>query len=221
MTKLFTRIEETEHYLKLKKETHELQITVELSTVFERLKIDTTLNFLDHMIYTLSWGSCISIGCQVETGRWRSTHTIAEDVGITIGTGLKGFFTKKIQDSGINLTGSAVFGLDESLARVMVNVEGRRHTFFSIHPDCPGARVELVEDMNFQDMFAFVEGFFQGFPASAHIDFLKGRDPHHAWESAIHALGESIRIAFLPNPWRKASNNPYYAEEGIADAALG
>jgi len=23
-----------------------------------------------------------------------------------------------------------------------------------------------------------------------------------------------------PNPWRKAANNPYYAEEGIADAAL-
>jgi imidazoleglycerol phosphate dehydratase HisB len=103
----------------------------------------------------------------------------------------------------------------------MVNMEGRRNVFFSIHNHCPAVRSELVEDMSVQDMFAFVEGFCQGFPATVHMDFLKGRDPHHAWESAIHALGEAIRGAFAPNPWRKAANNPYYAEEGIADAALG
>jgi imidazoleglycerol-phosphate dehydratase len=221
MAKLFTRIEETESYLKLKKETHELGITVELSTEFQRFKVDTSLNFLDHMLYTFSWGACFSIGVLVETGKWRSTHTIAEDVGITIGTGLKSFFTKKLQKEGINITGSSVFGLDESLARAMVNMEGRRNTFFSIGENCPGGRTEIVEDMNSQDMFAFVEGFCQGFPATVHLDFLKGRDPHHVWESAMHAFGEAIRIAFERNPWRKASNNPYYAEEGIADAALG
>jgi imidazoleglycerol-phosphate dehydratase len=221
MAKLFTRIEERDNYLKLKKETHELKIVVELSTEFQRFKIDTTLNFLDHMLYTFSWGSCISIGSVVETGKWRSTHTIAEDLGITIGTGLKSFFTKRLEYEGINIAGSSVFGLDESLARVMVNMEGRRNTFFSISDDCPGARTEIVEDMNSQDMFAFVEGFCQGFPATVHMDFLKGRDPHHAWESGMHAFGEAVRIAFAPNPWRKASNNPYYAEEGIADAALG
>jgi len=221
MAKLFTMLEETENYLKIKKETHELTIIVELSTRFKNLKVDTTIDFFDHMIETLSWGTCMSIGCTVETGKWRSTHTITEDVGITIGTGLKRFFTRKMEKEGINITGSCVFGLDESLARVMVNVEGRRNVFFSIHEDCPAAKAELVEDMKIQDMFAFVEGFFQGFPATLHMDFLKGRDPHHIWESAIHALGESIRHAYTTNPWRIAANNPYYAEEGIADAALG
>lgn len=221
MAKLFTMVKETEDYLKIRKETHELTITIELSTIFESFKVDTTIDFFDHMIETLSWGACMSIGCTVETGKWRSTHTIAEDVGITIGTGLKRFFTRKIENEGINITGSCVFGLDESLARVMVNMEGRRNVFFSTRADCPGARTELVEDMKVQDMFAFVEGFCQGFPATVHMDFLKGRDPHHIWESAIHALGESIRHAYTTNPWRIAANNPYYAEEGIADAALG
>ena len=220
MAKLFTLLKESEDYLNIQKETQELKITVELSTVFKKLRVDTTLHFLDHMLYTLSWGACISIGCIVETGKWRSTHTIAEDVGITIGTGLKKFFTRKIKNEGINITGSCVFGLDESLARVMVSMEGRRNTFFSISDDCPGAKTELVEDMNSQDMFAFVEGFGQGFPATIHVDFLKGRDPHHAWESAFHALGEAIKNALQPNAWRIAANNPYYAEEGIADAAL-
>lgn len=221
MAKLFTLLEETENYLRLEKKTHELKIVVELSTIFSSFKVDTTIDFFDHMIETLSWGACMSIGCVVETGKWRSTHTIAEDVGITIGTGLKRFFTKKIKDEGINITGSCVFGLDESLVRVMVSMEGRRNIFFSIAADCPGARSELVEDMKTQDMFAFVEGFCQGFPATVHMDFLKGRDPHHTWESAVHALGEAIRNAFKSNPWRIAANNPYYADEGIADAALG
>jgi imidazoleglycerol-phosphate dehydratase len=221
MPKLFTRISETEQYLHIQKVTQELKIDVELSTEFNRYKVDTTLNFLDHMLYTLSWGSCYSIGCTVETGAWRSTHTIAEDVGITIGTGLKSFFNRKLKSEGININGHCTFGLDESLVRVMISMEGRRNVFFSMSDACSGIKGEIVEDMHIQDMFAFVEGFFQGFPATVHMDFLKGRDPHHTWESAIHALGESLRLGFSTNPWRIALNNPYYADEGIADAALG
>jgi imidazoleglycerol-phosphate dehydratase len=221
MSKLFTLHKETEDYIKLTKGTRELAIAVELSTVYRPLKVQTTINFLDHMIETMSWGACIAIGCVVESGKWRSTHTIAEDVGITIGAGLKRFFTRRLDQEGINISGNFTHGLDEALARAMVNVEGRRNTFFSIAEGCTGARAEQVEDMNFQDMFAFVEGFCQGFPATVHLDFLQGRDPHHCWESAIHALGEALRMAFTSNPWRKAANNPYYAEEGIADASLG
>ena len=72
MAKLFTMLEETENYLKIRKDTHELTITVELSTTFENYKVDTTIDFFDHMVETLSWGACMSIGCNVETGKWRS-----------------------------------------------------------------------------------------------------------------------------------------------------
>ena len=221
MAKLFTLVEESDTHLIIRKETHELKIEVALSTEFKSYPVDTTIDFFDHMIETLSWGACISMGCRVTTGKWRSTHTIAEDVGITIGAGLKRFFNRKIVSAGINITGSCIFGLDEALARVMVAMEGRRNTFISVARGCSGPRSELVEDMHTQDMFAFVEGFCQGFPATVHMDFLKGRDPHHVWESAVHALGESLRSAYQTNPWRKAANNPYYAEEGLADAALG
>jgi imidazoleglycerol-phosphate dehydratase len=220
MAKLFTILEESDRILKIRKDTQELRIAVELATQFRSLKVATTIDFFDHIIETLSWGACLSIGCEVETGKWRSTHTIAEDVGITIGTGLKRIFTRKLKEEGINITGSCVFGLDEALARAMVSMEGRRNTFFYTAPECTAIQLELVEDMKTQDLFAFVEGFFQGFPATAHVDFLKGRDPHHTWECAVHAIGESLRQAYATNPWRIAANNPYYADEGIADAAL-
>lgn len=78
----------------------------------------------------------------------------------------------------------------------------------------------MVEDLQTADMESFMEGFFQGFPGTLHLDFLKSRDAHHAWESAFHAVGEALRMAYQSNPWRQASHNPYYAEEGIADASL-
>ena len=90
-----------------------------------------------------------------------------------------------------------------------------------MHDGCTGSLSEDVEDLHTQDMYAFFEGFFQGMPATCHLDLIYGRDPHHCWETACHALGEALRAAMTPNPWRLGSRNPYYAEEGIADASLG
>ena len=103
----------------------------------------------------------------------------------------------------------------------MVNMEGRRNTFISYSDDSPGAQTESVEDLHSADLVAWIEGFCQGFPATVHLDFLKGRDPHHCWESAFFALGEALRMSYRTNPFRIAANNPYYAEEGIADASMG
>jgi imidazoleglycerol-phosphate dehydratase len=133
---------------------------------------------------------------------------------------LKNLFYRKMVAEGINACGSALFGLDEALVRAMVSVEGRRNAFVSIADDCPGGRCEAVEDLHSADCIAFIEGFAQGLPATVHVDLLKGRDPHHVWESAYTALGEALRAAYVTNPFKIARNNPYYADEGVADASL-
>ena len=219
MAHLFTLHEETPTYVKMQKKTHELDIVVEISTEYKpELRPNTTINFLDHMLDTLSWSMCMSIGCTVECGKWRSTHTIAEDVAITLGAALKKLFYRKLNQEGININGWGIFGLDESLARAMVSMEGRRNTFISYTDKVK--QFEMVEDLQTADLEGFVEGFCQGFPGTIHLDFLKSRDAHHQWESGFHALGEALRMAYEHNPWRIASHNPYYAEEGIADASL-
>ncbi len=221
MAALFTIHEATKDYIKIQKSTHELDIIVELSTKFRPdLRPNTTSDFLDHMIDTLAWGMCMSIGVKVVCGKWRSTHTIAEDVGITMGAGLKKLYYRLLEEKGVNILGAGFGCLDEALSRCVVGVEGRRNTFISVAPECTGGKLELVEDLRSQDMWSFVEGFFQGFPATCHLDLLKGRDPHHCWETAFHALGEALRDAMKENPWRIAKNNPYYGEEGVADASL-
>jgi len=192
MAQLFTLHEETDTYIKMQKKTHELDIIVEISTEYKpELRPNTTINFLDHMLDTLSWGMCMSIGCSVVCGKWRSTHTIAEDVAITLGAALKKLFYRKLNNEGININGWGIFGLDESLARAMVSMEGRRNTFITYTDQVK--RFEMVEDLQTADMESFMEGFFQGFPATLHLDFIKSRDAHHAWESAFHAMGEAAQ----------------------------
>jgi imidazoleglycerol-phosphate dehydratase len=156
----------------------------------------------------------IGVKTQTVTTHWL-THTIAEDVGITIGTALKTLHDRIIV-KGLNGTGSGLFGLNDSLARAMISIEGRRNTFIEL--SAPGVNLEKVEDMLTQDCIAFVEGLSQGVGATIHLDVLKGHDPHHCWESASRALGEAFKGVFTDNSWRRAAENPYYAEEGVAIA---
>ncbi len=221
MPKLFTLHEESETRVKLQKRMQEVDVVVEVATAFDRtLAPDTGIGFLDHLIASLSWGLCMSIGCTATVGRWRSTHTIAEDSAQTIGAALKYLYYRKMVAEGINAFGSAEACLDEALARAIVSVEGRRNAFVSVADECPGGLAEVVEDLQAADCVAFIEGFAQGLPATVRVDLLKGANPHHAWESAFTALGEALRIAYVGNPFRIAKNNPYYAEEGVADASL-
>jgi hypothetical protein len=169
MSKLFTMVEEKPGYLKIRKDTQELKIVVELATEFKNLKVATTIDFFDHIIETLSWGSCLSIGCVVETGKWRSTHTIAEDVGITIGTGLKRLVAKRARDEGINITVRAFAGWTRPWPGHGQHGR-RRNCYFSARG--PHRRRELVEDMKIQTC-SLSWGALPGFPGTVH-GLLKG-----------------------------------------------
>ncbi len=218
---LLTLLEETDTYIKLQKTIKEVDIIVEISTEYKpELVPDTGIQILDHFMYTIAWGLNMSIGCTCKTKMYVTHHTIAEDLGQTVGAALKRFFYKKMVEKGCNVCGSAVFGLDEALVRAMVNFEGRRNCFITIADECPGGKCELVEDTQSANMIAFFEGFSQGFPATIHIDLLQGRDPHHSWESAFMALGEALKMAYADNPWKKSCNNPFYCDEGASDPAL-
>jgi imidazoleglycerol-phosphate dehydratase len=221
MAQLFTLHEENETHVRLQKRMQELDVIVDVSTEYDAALVpDTGIGFLDHLIASLSWGLCMSIGCTATVGRWRSTHTIAEDSGQTIGAALKYLYYRKMVAEGINAFGSAEGCLDEALARAVVSVEGRRNAFVTVADACPGGRTETVEDLRSADCVAFIEGFAQGLPATVRVDLLAGADPHHTWESAFTALGDALRIAYAANPFRIAKNNPYYADEGVADASL-
>jgi imidazoleglycerol-phosphate dehydratase len=182
--------------------TKETAIDVDVDFDKKDMKISSGLSFLDHMIESLAWWACISLGVNVQTVR-RLTHTISEDAGITVGEALRAIFEKRMNEFGVNGFGSGSAALDEALSTSTIVVEGRRNAFVRL--SCEGAKVKAVEDMRSTDLVAFVEGLSQGLGATLHVDLTHGRDPHHVWETGFRALGLAISGAFEQSEWRKGS----------------
>jgi len=162
-------------------------------------KIRTPYNFLNHMLETLAWRSCMNVRVTFEdVPGYRSGHVVCEDIGITLGEALRRLWEANLE-SGVNGAGDAVLGIDEALARCVVSFENRAKLFFTTSS---GGMQERVEDMLTTDLLQFLDGLAQGGRLSLHADVLKGGDPHHTWESIFRALGEALRRAFDTNPWR-------------------
>lgn len=161
--------------------------------------VNTGLSFFDHMLEQICWHGCINIDAQFTHKRYRLTHVITEDLGLTLGYGL-GRLVKERTVSGINAAGAGTMGIDEAIAMALISFEGRSNTYYTLQT--PGARLERVEDMLTADLVAFFDGLAQGARCTIHLRSLEGIDPHHVWESIFRAFGVALRNALAPNAWR-------------------
>jgi imidazoleglycerol-phosphate dehydratase len=161
--------------------------------------IETGLNFFDHMLETIAWNACLNLEVHFSHRRYRLTHVITEDVGLTVGRGVGRLLQERLA-AGINGAGSGTMGIDEAIAIALISFEGRANAYYDL--GTPGGRLERVEDMLSADLFAFFDGVAQGARATIHLRSLNGNDPHHVWESVFRAFGVALRNALAPNPWR-------------------
>lgn len=160
--------------------------------------IDTNIPFLDHMIETVAWRSCINIGISISCISYKLFHTLAEDSGIILGNIFQELL-KNRTEFGVEGNGIGFAALDEALSMVNISFEGRSGCFIT-HQDVNIS--EFVETTNSSNMIAFFEGFSQGAGATIHLKFLSGRDSHHIWESVFRAFGEALRDSIKKNSWR-------------------
>ena len=163
-------------------------------------QISTGSAFLDHMVEMLAFYSGLNIDASVEASR-RLMHTIAEDLGIALGAALRAMAEERISSTGCRCQGFAQAVLDEAYSQARISYEGRALAVVENH----AGRFGQVEDIQEEFLVAALEGLAQGMRATVHVDIMRGRDPHHAWESAFRALGSAIRSAFERDEWRRGS----------------
>lgn len=161
-------------------------------------KIDTGLSFLNHMIETIGWRMNLNIDFKYTTTNFNLTHVIAEDSGIVLGSALRAMFEKKMASKG-GVSGASRSIIDEGCATAAVSVEGRPKLFLEGNPVTD---LTMVEDTKTCDLDDFLDGLALGLGATVRITVESGKDPHHTWEAIFRALGEALRQAFEPNPWR-------------------
>jgi imidazoleglycerol-phosphate dehydratase/histidinol-phosphatase len=145
----------------------------------------TGIGFFDHMLAQLSRHSRIDITLAARGDLHIDEHHTVEDVGIVLGTALRQALGKK---HGIERFGFYA-PLDESLARVSVDLSGRRSCSFvcRFSRDRVGELpTELVED--------FFRAFADGLGATIHIS-CQGRNDHHKVEAIFKSVALTLRDA--------------------------
>jgi len=189
----------TENEVVAERVTRESKITCSIDSKPRRqTKIDTGLQFLNHMIETIGWRMNLNIDFKFEATNFKLTHVIAEDSGIVLGSALRAMFEKRMADKS-GASGASRSIIDEGCATAAVSIEGRPKLILEGNPVTD---LTTVEDTKTCDLDDFLDGLALGLGATIRIKVESGKDPHHTWEAMFRALGEALREAFEPNPWR-------------------
>jgi imidazoleglycerol-phosphate dehydratase len=154
--------------------------------------IESGNGFFDHMLTLFAKHGLFDLDVTCKGDLKVDFHHSAEDIGICLGQAA----AKALGDcKGIARFGTAYAPMDESLARVCLDIAGRANLVYS---------VKLVDRMAGDFECDLAEDFFKAFADHAritvHIDLLRGRNSHHSLEAVFKAFGRALSQAAAISP---------------------
>lgn len=177
----------------LNRETAETQITLSLNLDGTGVsQIATGHPFFDHMLTLFSKHSLIDLEVKVIGDIEVDAHHTVEDTGIVLGDAIREALGNK---AGIQRYGHAYVPMDETLARVVVDLSNRPYLAFN-----PPAETASAPNLPFTLVEEFFRAVASNLRANIHVDLLAGRDGHHIAEAIFKALARSLRIAVAIDP---------------------
>lgn len=173
--------------------TRETQISVALDLDGGgRNEISTGIPFLNHMLEILSRHSLIDLRISARGDTDVDDHHLMEDLGIVLGECINEALGDR---SGIRRYGFFLLPMDESLARVAIDLSGRPYLVY-----------EVKNDRDFIGTFdiRLVEEFFRPIAVEArmnlHIKSVYGDENHHIVESVFKGFARALRMAVERDP---------------------
>jgi imidazoleglycerol-phosphate dehydratase len=154
-----------------------------------RIKVATGLPFLDHMIEQVARYGGFDLTLRGSGDLQVDTHHLVEDAGIVVGQALSLALGDR---AGIKRFASAYAPLDESLARVVIDL-GKR-PFLSYNVTLRG-RIGTLESEVIEE---FWRALSLHLGATIHVDVIRGRNRHHIVEATFKAFGLALRDAMSP-----------------------
>ncbi|KAB2639093.1 MAG: imidazoleglycerol-phosphate dehydratase HisB [Verrucomicrobia bacterium] len=154
--------------------------------------IATGIPFFDHMLTLFAKHGLFDLTVQAVGDLAVDFHHTVEDTGIVLGESLREALGDK---QGIGRYGCAYLPMDETLARVVVDLSNRPHLEFRA-PDgtasAPNFPFTLVEE--------FCRALASNLRANIHVELLYGRDGHHIAEAIFKGLARALRDASQRDP---------------------
>lgn len=154
--------------------------------------IRSGIPFFDHMFTLFARHGLFDIDLDAKGDIDVDFHHTVEDTGITLGQAL----TKALGDKkGIQRYGTAYVPMDETLARVVIDLSGRPFLAYT----APTA-VESIGGFSFQLVEEFLRALSVHGGMNLHVEILAGRDAHHMAEAIFKALARALDQATRLDP---------------------
>lgn len=172
-----------------KRETLETSIQLLLSDEGDakESKIDTGVGFFDHMLTLFSFHSGLYLEVKADGDTEVDDHHTVEDIGILLGESIRELYQERVS---YRRYGFMYLPMDESLARVVLDLSGRPHFNFQARfsKEKVGTfDVELIEE--------FFNALAMNSRMTLHIDLLKGGNTHHEIEGIFKAFARALKEA--------------------------
>jgi imidazoleglycerol-phosphate dehydratase len=157
-----------------------------------RADIRTGIGFFDHMLTLFAKHSLMDLTVEAKGDLHVDFHHTVEDTGIVLGQALRQALGDK---KGIVRYGWAYLPMDETLARVAVDLSGRAYLEHRVPRG-----VESINGFSFQLVEEFLRGFSHNLLANVHVEILYGRDAHHMAEAIFKGLARALDAAMRVDP---------------------
>jgi imidazoleglycerol-phosphate dehydratase len=152
--------------------------------------ISTGVGFLDHMLTLFSVHGSFDLEIKASGDLDVDDHHTVEDVGICLG---QAFHSGLGDKGGINRYGHSYVPMDETLARVVVDISNRPFLHYGV--DLADQKVGTFDTILAKE---FLRALALHAGMTLHVDLIHGENAHHIIEAVFKAFGRAVSEASSP-----------------------
>ena len=176
----------------INRKTSETEISLDLNLDGGPYENRTGVGFFDHMLDHVARHGRLGLTVQAKGDLHIDDHHTVEDVGIVLGEALLEALGDK---RGIERYGFASVPMDESLARVSVDLSGRPALVFDMAHPVFREGAGKIGTFDVQLVREFLNAFVNAGRFNCHVECPHGDNLHHIAEATFKALGRALRQA--------------------------
>jgi len=178
---------------KIERKTKESDIRIELNIDGTgKAEIETGMPFFNHMLESFTRHGFFDVRIKAKGDLEVDYHHTVEDVGLALGQAFKEGLGDK---HGIRRFGEASCPLDETLAKIVVDLSGRPYLSYNVKIR-PGRVGTFDTDLPHE----FYAAFANQLGMNLHINLLRGENPHHIIEACFKAFARAMDFATQIDP---------------------
>jgi imidazoleglycerol-phosphate dehydratase len=155
--------------------------------------IETGIGFFDHMLTLFAKHGLTDLEVEAKGDLHVDFHHTVEDTGIVLGQAVRQALGDK---KGLVRYGCAYLPMDETLARVVIDLSGRAFVEYR----APRQADAIGGAFSFQLVEEFIRAFAHSLAANVHVEIIYGRDSHHMAEAIFKGLARALDQATRIDP---------------------